>query len=215
MKIINESEIFKVNPNYTAELVKLGGTGNVTDTGSVSVLVVDDFYQNPESIRDLVLSIPCTKFSPDRVNHVNKNSNINITYDLRSLVATYQNLIENYFPKKGFERFADHRVLNTIFSKHPFAVNVMQSKDRNIIPLSHPSTGFFSEIFLNIEGECAWGSSFYSDTSNCIGVIPMEFNRMLLFDNRVFHNPYMEKDSFVDDIFRISQLLYINDTMIQ
>ena len=42
----------------------------------------------------------------------------------------------------------------------------------------------------------------------------MEFNRMLLFDSKVFHNSYMEKDSYVDDNYRISQQVYINESLV-
>ena len=201
MKIINEREIFKINPDYIAELVELRG---------IRVLVVDNFNKNPESIRDLVLNIPFSKFSPNRSTHVNKDSNVNITYDMRCLSSTYSRLINEYFPN---EIYGDSMV-NNILNNHPFTVNLAQSKDRNIIPKKSSSDGFFSEIFLNIESEYSWGSSFYSNDNNCVGVIPMEFNRMLLFDNKVFHNSYMEKNSYIDDNYRISQHVYINESLV-
>ena len=201
MKIINEREIFKVNSDYIVELVKLR---------HIKVLVVDNFYKNPESIRDLILNIPVSKFSPNRNTHANKESNINLTYDMGGLSSTYSRLIKDYFTNE----FYGYSMVNSILNNHPFTVNISQSKDRNIIPKKSSSNGFFSEIFLNIESEYSWGSSFYTEDNNCVGVIPMEFNRMLLFDNTILHNAYMEKDSYIDDNYRISQYLYINESLV-
>ena len=51
MKLIDESIVFKVNENCSENLLQFG---------DIKVVVVDDFYDNPDLIRDLILSIPAT-----------------------------------------------------------------------------------------------------------------------------------------------------------
>ena len=86
MLIINEQRRFKVSQDHSVELV------NFDD---IQVLVVDNFYENPELVRELALMIPATK-------HTNRSAYpaamINITYDLRSLVEPYKHYIQTYFP---------------------------------------------------------------------------------------------------------------------
>ena len=57
MKFIDESILFKVNENYSENLLQFG---------DIKVVVVDDFYENPDLIRDLILSIPATTYTPQR-----------------------------------------------------------------------------------------------------------------------------------------------------
>tara|TARA_B100001094_G_C18084209_1_gene746859 strand:- start:631 stop:1245 length:615 start_codon:yes stop_codon:yes gene_type:complete len=199
MKIINESKTFKINKKFDAECVNLSGC---------NILVVDNFYENPNMVRDLILNIPRTKFYPNTETHISSDSSISISYDMRVFTETFTNLIAKFFPKAG-ESF-NHNYIESMLHDHPFVVNVVQSKDRRILPKSLSGNGFFIEICLNIEDEYSWGTSFYDNTDKCVGVIPMEFNRMLLYDNHILHNAYMENDSFVDDNYRITQYFFLN-----
>jgi hypothetical protein len=52
IKKINEQDIFAVNTNFTVHVHQLGDT---------KCVIVDNFYLNPEKVRELALSIPASK----------------------------------------------------------------------------------------------------------------------------------------------------------
>ena len=48
---INELEVFEINPDYKLSVIEIEPFG-------VRVAVVDNFYKNPDLVRNLALSIP-------------------------------------------------------------------------------------------------------------------------------------------------------------
>ena len=86
MKLFNEETTFKLNESPTEELL---------DFGDIKVLVVDNFYENPDTIREGILGTPATYFTPDRPSYPGRH--IDIRYNLSSLSIPYKNLISKYF----------------------------------------------------------------------------------------------------------------------
>ena len=192
MKFIDESILFKVNENYSENLLQFG---------DIKVVVVDDFYENPDLIRDLILTIPATTYTPQRLEFPGKQ--ISVSYDLRSISPTYKRLIAKYFPNT-----LSPDKIDKVISKQDFLVNVLQSKDRVVLPHEDNPTGYASGIYFNTDDECSWGTTFY-EGNNCVGMAEMKYNRMILYEQFVGHNGYMGEDSFVGDLYRISQQLFI------
>ena len=192
MKLIDESIVFKVNENCSENLLQFG---------DIKVVVVDDFYDNPDLIRDLILSIPATSYTPERADFPGKQ--ISIRYDLSSICSIYKRLIGKYFSNT-----LSPDKIDKVISRHNFLVNVVQSKDRVIIPHEDNPRGYASGIYFNTDDECSWGTSFY-ERNTCVGIAEMKYNRMILYEQFVCHNAYMSEDSFVGDLYRISQQLFI------
>ena len=192
MKLIDESIVFKVNQNYSENLLEFG---------NIKVVVVDNFYENPDLIRDLILSIPATSYTPERADFPGKQ--ISIRYDLSSICSIYKRLIGKYFSNT-----LSPDKIDKVISRHNFLVNVVQSKDRVIIPHEDNPRGYASGIYFNTDDECSWGTSFY-ERNTCVGIAEMKYNRMILYEQFVCHNAYMSEDSFVGDLYRISQQLFI------
>ena len=192
MKLLDESIVFKVNENCSENLLQFG---------DIKVVVVDDFYDNPDLIRDLILSIPATSYTPERADFPGKQ--ISIRYDLSSICSIYKRLIGKYFPNT-----LSPDKIDKVISKHNFLVNVVQSKDRVIIPHEDNPSGYASGIYFNTDDECSWGTTFY-EGNDCVGLAEMKYNRMILYEQFVGHNGYMGEDSFVGDLYRISQQLFI------
>tara|TARA_B100000902_G_C26992553_1_gene755765 strand:+ start:91 stop:672 length:582 start_codon:yes stop_codon:yes gene_type:complete len=192
MKFIDESILFKVNENYSENLLQFG---------DIKVVVVDDFYENPDLIRDLILTIPATTYTPQRLEFPGKQ--ISVSYDLRSISPTYKRLIAKYFPNT-----LSPDKIDKVISKQDFLVNVLQSKDRVVLPHEDNPTGYASGIYFNTDDECSWGTTFY-EGNDCVGMAEMKYNRMILYEQFVGHNGYMGEDSFVGDLYRISQQLFI------
>ena len=190
MKLFNEETAFKLNESPTEELLEFG---------DLKVLVVDNFYENPDIIREGILGTPATYFTPDRPPYPGRH--IDIRYDLSSLSTAYKNLISKYF-KLNVD-------VDKSLSKHSFLVNVLQSEHSDPNPHIDDTKGYASSIYFNIDEECSGGLDFYDFDNNKLGTVDMKYNRMLLYQQFVKHVPYIPEGSFTGDLHRINQQLFI------
>ena len=190
MKLFNEETTFKLNESPTEELLEFG---------DIKVLVVDNFYENPDTIREGILSTPATYFTPDRPSYPGRH--IDIRYDLSSLSTPYKNLISKYF-----ELNVD---IDNILSKHSFLVNVLQYEHIDTNSHIDDKTGYASSIYFNIDEECSGGLDFHDFNDNKVGTVDMKYNRMVLYQKFAKHNVYIPEGSFTGDLHRINQQLFI------
>ena len=195
INLINESQVFKVGDNHVEGVVKFG---------DILCVVVDNFYENPQLVRDLTMKIPPT-------SHTHRGSYpsimINASYDLRPLTKTYQKYIQKYFP--GLQ--SDDYIAQNLDQAN-FMVNVMQSDGNEYLPphIDNPSgVNFASSIYLNLPEECSGGTSFFDNDGNYLGYVEMKFNRMVLYIQNVQHTARMEFNSFVGGNYRINQQFFI------
>lgn len=162
---INEAEVFAINENLTYEIVKVGALEN-------KVVIVDNFYKNPELVRDLALSIPPTNNERILTNlPAGKTSGrINAFYTLDDLGKSYDTIIREVWPDICQQYQPDYFFES--FKRSTFMVNVMTSEN---LPPRVPHTDFpdprvfASAIYLNTPEECAGGTAFYSFGGSCIG----------------------------------------------
>ena len=190
MKLFNEETTFKLNESPTEELLEFG---------DLKVLVVDNFYENPDIIREGILGTPATYFTPDRPNYPGRH--IDIRYDLSSLSTPYKNLISKYF-----ELNLD---IDKILSKHSFLVNVLQYEHIDTKPHIDDTRGYASSIYFNIDEECSGGLDFHDFNDNKVGTVDMKYNRMVLYQKFAKHNVYIPEGSFTGDLHRINQQLFM------
>ena len=197
MRLIEETRDFKVNENFTTELL------NFRD---IKVLVVDNFYENPDTIRNYILNIPATYHKPERPNYPGRQ--IDMCYDLSPIALTYQNLILKYFDD-------DVDVVDCL-KYHPFLVNVIQNEHVGP-PHVDRSEGYASSIYFNIDEECSGGVDFYIKESTMhnyyekVGTVAMKYNRMVLYSQSVFHTPSIPEGDFTGDLHRINQQLFLEN----
>ena len=194
MKIIDESEVFKVSLDHKESVIRFGGT---------NVLVVDNFYTNPDLVRELALTIPPThRHMRDRYPGIM----INASYDMSSLVDPYNNYIQTYFPNHLSTDYVCR-----VMDGATFLINVMQSYGLQNMPphTDNPSReNLASSIFLNTPDECAGGTAFYED-GQMLGHVEMKYNRMIMYNQCAEHSGYLPEGSFESDLWRISQQFFI------
>lgn len=223
---INEEEVFAINPDCEIKLEHY-------DT--VPCVIVDNFYKNPDLVRELALSIPPT--ANKRIRCGNPALRINAFYDLDGMSGIYDQLLRTNWPHV-FNN-VHHQAIHNSFQQATFMVNVMKSVD--LPPMAphvdNPSdVNFASTIYLNTPEECAGGTSFYKfngSTSNrsghidkektkiidhyltdsvgdweMIGIAEMVYNRMVLYNQNALHTAYIKPDMFVDT-YRINQQFFI------
>ena len=221
--IINESNVFRVSEDHKVH------TELYDD---IEVLVVDNFYENPELVRELALTIPATNYTT-RGNY--PAATINVSYNMLPVVESYRHYIQSYFPNCLSDEYIVGRM-----SQSSFMVNVMQSDGKEYLPphIDCPSNvNLASSVFLNTPEECSGGTSFFKNEElttllnrpylnkeqdarilelfkdiykdDCVGCVEMKYNRMVLYHQNVQHTAFMDYNSFVGDNYRINQMFFI------
>lgn len=234
---INEVETFDINRDFDARLWRFG-------QHKVPVLVVDNFYKNPDMVRQLALDIPAS--TNKRIRGGNPAERVNAFYELSGMAWAFDQLSRTYFPE--IMEHKPQEYMQNSFMNATFMVNVMQSdKLPPLVPhQDNPSgTNLASTIYLNNANECNGGTSFYefggetcftdrvqlingdigmdvtgttkvtkyiTDSSHdwkMIGMVPMQYNRMVLYNQALLHTAYVTPSMFTDTIYRINQQFFI------
>jgi len=227
---IDESIVFEINKNCSIKYDTIGPT-------KIKVVTVDNFYKNPDMVRQLALDIPAS--ANQRIRGGNPAQRINVFYTMDGLANFYDYILRTFWPE----------IMNNVhsigvyesFARATFMVNVMQSENLPPTPphLDNPSGDHFaSTIYLNTDEESAGGTSFYtfagSDSVSpinfydenqtqpiteyitdsvgdwkLVGIAPMKYNRMVLYNQNVLHTAYVKPDMFTNNLYRINQQFFI------
>lgn len=241
-KFIDEDVIFETNNDLSIEIVEIR-----SPLESAKIAIVDNFYKNPELVRDLALSIPptankrITSYLPSGKN----SGRVNAFYILDNLGPVYDKLIKKVFPEivmPEFARSGREDQITESFKRATFMANVMTSEN---LPPRVPHIdcpdhrAFASSVFLNTNEECAGGTAFYSfsdkiysnqnyNTIDVQGttlpdkyviedegdwkklyVAEMKYNRMIFYQQNVFHTAYLDETMFLGDTYRLNQQFFI------
>lgn len=227
---INEYEIFKL-ADYD-EVVKIDYR-TIGDT-DIPVVVVDNFYENPDIVRDFALSLPYTKskwvcnYSPGERIRLGLDIRVirNITYHLLNLK---QWEIKPTSMQVIFNKMRGDEKLEAVQTNpHIDGVDMLNSA---------------MILYLNKPEECVGGTSFYrhkrtrldmcrtkeqfestfdnfpkltrtdykdfitesNDEWELIDMIEMKYNRMIVYPPNVFHSGYLTRNDFLE-YDRLTQL---------
>ena len=150
---INEKEVFEVNPNLELCVHVIGPE-------EVRVVVVDNFYKNPDMVRDLTLSIPPTENA--KIMAGTPGTRVFGHYDFESLYPIFRHLFRTVYGDLT-ENVSDDQIYESVRTT-PFCVNINQSV--NLPPVTphiddRDSMLFAAGIYLNTPEECQGGTSFY------------------------------------------------------
>ncbi len=223
--IIDENLVFAINTDLKAEIITIGPNKS-------KVVIIDNFYKNPNLVRDLALVIPPTYKS--NILNATPGGRIDAFYDLRHLSSVYYDLMTNVFLTEEERKFADPSNMQTIFDNATFCVNVTSTKPlKNRFPHidNHHPKRYASVIYLNSTEECIGGTSFYTfqgkqegpDTKNykvdknisdsdgdweMIYLAEMKFNRMIMYQQCILHSAYLKEGMF-DNNYRLAQMFFI------
>lgn len=221
--VINEQLVFSLNPEPRITVEDLAQ--------DVRVVVVDDFYLNPDLVRSLALRIPPTghKNTVNRLTGLRVNAN----YDLVHLGPAYEYLITKYWPKRS--EFIPDQSISQGFTRATFMVNVIHDQwiEPRVPHVDCQMTEFWaSGVYLNLPEECSGGTSFWSHQGDVhtpvslqdhprttllthsegdwelLGMIPMVYNRMVLYPQNVLHMPHLIEHAWTEH-HRINQQFFI------
>jgi hypothetical protein len=223
--IIDESKVFEINDNLSATICTIGPNKS-------KIVIIDDFYKNPELVRELALTIPPTENS--RILGGTPGRRIDAFYNLEHFSTVFDNIIRAVFLPEDKKKLLNSN-LDEIFKSATFCVNVIQSANLPaIVPHvdNREDFRFAATIYLNTPEECAGGTSFYTYNGRQTGPLisegfqteyvtdsigpwemiflaEMKFNRFVLYEQNILHTAYIKPGMFENDLYRLVQMFFI------
>jgi hypothetical protein len=226
--IEEEIETFSVSPEITVTVERFDGDGKIA--------IIDNFWKNPDKIREVTLSIPKT-WNP-RIIHGLPGARIEATFYFSHLGELFRDLIKNIYPEE-FKMLKTDDYVQACFDNASFLVNVQNSNLPPRVPhidnLGEPYR-WAAGIYLNRPDECTGGTAFYtfrgSKTVNMmtieslvkdypiyvqddyrdfkkIHMAEMKYNRLVLYPQNLLHTPYIPPNTFTDENPRLMQMFFI------
>ena len=178
--------MFEVNEKMKIEVV--------TDIKGRRAVIIDNFYKNPDEIRDLALSLDYVSSRELKGAFPGTRGIVNTPEVKEKLNAVYYHLCKNYFGDFNEEKFNENWN-NQIFLLNVLNDSLLKENPIGIIPHqdyceSDPGPGFQfgSVVYLNSPEECAGGTNLYS-----------HFGEMSLKNN---YSPQwlIDKEDEIDDV---------------
>ena len=220
---IDEIETFAINTPVDATVELMGWE-------EFPIVYIDNFYKNPDKVRNLALRTPGTK-NPRILGGV-PGERIDISFNLEHIWPIWIEIAENVYGLKQEERKAfEMSCMNTSFS-----VNVTQSNHRRRLPhIDLPDVkdrGWAGLVYLNKPKECKGGTGFYTYNGQqvnpnqdgiwrkehitdsvgpweLIHLAEMKYNRMIMYPDQILHTPYDKPGWFEGDTYRLVQVFFI------
>jgi hypothetical protein len=221
---INEQETFAVNEELNARVEVMGWQ-------EFPIVYIDNFYKNPDKVRNLALRCPPT--NNPRICGGVPGTRVDMNMNLDHMHEVWKSIADNvYGLKMGEVNTFDQACLQV-----PFSVNVTQSKDRVRLPhIDYPfgsdGRGWAGLIYLNKGKECQGGTGFYNYkgqqvnpaqegiwdedfVSDSVGpwelihLAEMKYNRMIFYPDSVLHGAYDKPGFFEDDNYRLVQVFFL------
>ena len=220
---IDEIETFAINTPVDATVELMGWE-------EFPIVYIDNFYKNPDKVRNLALRTPGTK-SPRILGGV-PGERVDISFNLEHIWPIWIEIAESVYGLEQKERKAfEMSCMNTSFS-----VNVTQSNHRRRLPhIDLPDIkdrGWAGLVYLNKPKECKGGTGFYTYKGQqvnprqdgiwqeeyvndsvgpweLIHLAEMKYNRMIMYPANVLHTPYDKEGFFTDDVYRLVQAFFL------
>jgi hypothetical protein len=228
--VIDEDEVFAVNPNWSISVQKFN---------DVKVVIVDDFYKDPWAVRKLALDIPASYNKRIRggnpalrVNAFYELSNLGWAFD--QLISTYfddvyyehplgwvqeslmrATFMVNVMQTDNLPPIAPHQ-------DNPSKINIASTIYLNTPNECAGGTSFYTyndkttydepgNKTLDVSGKHPI-TQYITDSIGdfkMIGMVPMIFNRMVLYNQSKLHTAYVKPEMFTGNLYRLNQQFFI------
>ena len=220
---IDETETFAINTPVDATVELMGWE-------KFPIVYIDNFYKNPDKVRNLALRTPGTK-NPRILGGV-PGERVDISFNLEHIWPIWIEIAENVYGLEQKEKKAFEMSCMNI----SFSVNVTQSHYRRKKPhIDLPDVsdrGWAGVVYLNKPKECKGGTGFYTYKGQqvnprqdgiwqeeyvndsvgpweLIHLAEMKYNRMIMYPANVLHTPYDKEGFFTDDVYRLVQAFFL------
>ena len=227
---IDESKVFAINEELDARVELMGWEEK-------PIVYIDNFYKNPDMVRDLALRIPPT-FNK-RICGGLPGGRISVNYNLDHLIPVWTDITTEVYGLKESEKPRLEQVAKALC----FSVNVTGDLQTKLPHVDRPlekelSPGWAGVIYLNTPDECHGGTGFYTykgfssiDTEQSgvwneevvrdsvgpwelVHLAEMKYNRLIFYPDNFLHTIYQHPGHFRTDDdndpkpYRLSQSLF-------
>ena len=221
---IDEQETFAVNEELEARVELIGWQ-------ETPIVYIDNFYKNPNLVRNLALRCPGTKNK--RICGSLPGERVDMNMDLDALGEVWKQVAENVYALS----MTESTVFDQAVQRVPFSVNITQSNFRRRLPhIDFPglgdTRGWAGVIYLNKGKECKGGTGFYNykgqqvdprqdgiwneeHVSDSVGpwelihLAEMKYNRLIFYPTSILHGAYDKPDYFTDSSYRLVQTFFL------
>ena len=194
------------------------------------IVYIDNFYKNPDKVRNLALRTPGTK-NPRILGGV-PGERVDISFNLEHIWPIWIEIAENVYGLEQKEKKAFEMSCMNI----SFSVNVTQSHYRRKKPhIDLPDVsdrGWAGVVYLNKPKECKGGTGFYTYNGQqvnpyqdgiwrkeivtdsvgpweLIHLSEMKYNRMVMYPDNILHGSYDKPGWFEGETYRLVQVFFI------
>ena len=222
-----EIEFFSPNPELKVKIE--------TIRDDKKIVIIDDFWKHPHEIRKLVLNTPRT-YNP-RILHALPGSRLEMTFYFSHLGKIFERIISHVWQKE-YDSLEDKSLIQGCLDHASFLVNVQNSDLPPRVPhIDNIDYGRWAAgIMLNTPEECSGGTAFFTfrgdmsvdikkveadfskydyyvleDDENFkkVYLAEMKFNRMVIYNQNILHQPYILPNTFSDENPRLMQMFFI------
>ncbi len=220
MWVINEKEIFGINQNLEIQIKKIGEN---------NLVIIDNFYQNPDAVRNLLDKSPATTWK--KLVHNYPDARHNIMIDLSNIKEVICKITEKIYQVTIFD---DLPLMTNLFKEQGFPVGSASAP--------HFDPNYFAAIiYLNKPEECHGGTAFYlnkktgkeystnsakdfpvlnksdfisesNEDWELLDYVEMKYNRFVLYRGNIFHAAQIKKEWF-KDFYRIVQVFFFSKVL--
>ena len=219
---IDEEEVFAINEDLDARIELMGWE-------EFPIVYIDNFYKNPDLVRDLALRVPPT--NNPRVCGGLPGHRLELSVNIDHFIPVMEDIATNVYGLK----MGEVEAFRSSCKENPFCVNVLKDCDRipHIDSPLESHRGFASLVYLNTEEECKGGTGFYTykgvqvdptqegifkpdePVTDSVGpwelihMAEMKYNRMIFYPDQVLHRAYMKPDWYNGDCYRLTQMYFM------
>ena len=210
---IDESEVFAVNEDLEGRVELMGWEKK-------PIVYIDNFYKNPDMVRDLVFRIPPT-FNR-RICGGLPGGRVSVNFDLTHLAPIWMDIAKEVY---GLKKSEEPR-FQIACEELTFSVNITGDEQCDIPHIDYPTElnelarGWAGVIYLNTPEECHGGTGFYTYKGmSCVDIeqsgiwreeivrdsvgpwelvhlAEMKYNRLIFYPDDFLHTVYQHPGHF-------------------
>jgi len=226
--LIDEIETFAVNDELDARVELMGWEEK-------PIVYIDNFYKNPDMVRDLALRIPATLNR--RICGGVPGGRVSANFDLDHLIPIWTDIAKSVY---GLSKDEEERFICGC-KQLTFSVNVTAEAQNTIPHVDSPIDsknlikGWAGVIYLNTPEECHGGTGFYTYKGmSCVDIdqsgiwkedivrdsvgpwelvhlAEMKYNRLIVYPDNFLHGVYQHPGHFDQTVgkYRLAQSLFL------
>jgi len=213
--------MFEVNKELQVEIKKTFDHAN-NPYGHIwrKIFVIDNFYKNPDEIRNFALSFQPKSDKKYCGNLIGKRV-VEDVEKFSTLKDTFKTLCQY---KDWYNLTYDDREFDEKWDNSKFMVNITTGNDINkrfdekmhtyTFHIDGVNSKWAALVYLNKDDECQGGTNFYSwkgepsSRPRLEHTVEMKYNRMVLYEANQMHGAIMERGMF-SDYPRICQVFFM------